>query len=189
MTSARDQIVESLADKEYRDLFVSEHIGQGLAFQIRALRKERGWSQDELGQRAEMKQASISQLEDPDYGRLSLSTLKRLASAFDVALMVKFAPFSELVEWTTELTPRDLAPPSFGQEHQVRRALSVASASGPFMVTTAINVPIASGGVVSAFSTLPLQGLNLESIIMEGAAIQIVPVKTGEEKKALATAA
>lgn len=108
----------SLADKEYRDLFVSEHISQGLAFQIRALRQEKGWTQAELGQQVEMRQTTISQLEDPDYGRFTLSTLKRLASAFDVALMVRFSSFSELVELTTELSPERHAPPSFSEDAQ-----------------------------------------------------------------------
>jgi transcriptional regulator with XRE-family HTH domain len=116
MTSAKQQIVDSLSDKEYRDLFVSEHISQGLAFQIRALRQEKGWTQSELGERVEMRQTTISQLEDPDYGRFTLSTLKRLASAFDVALMVRFTSFHELIESTVKISPARLAPPSFDED-------------------------------------------------------------------------
>jgi transcriptional regulator with XRE-family HTH domain len=109
--------MEALADKEYRDLYVAEHIRTGIAFQIRAMRDDRGWTQTELGQRAQgMAQETISQLEDPDYGRLTLRTLRRLASALDVALVVRFAPFSELIDWIVRLTPERLAPPSFDQE-------------------------------------------------------------------------
>src|SRR5438876_279312 len=114
MTSARRrQISASLRDKEYRDAFVEEHIDTGLPFQIRAMRQDRGWTQGELGQRTGMAQESISQLESSSYGRFTLRTLKRLASAFDVALMVKFVPFSRLVDWQAELSPEDLAVPSF----------------------------------------------------------------------------
>ncbi|MBI3967130.1 MAG: helix-turn-helix transcriptional regulator, partial [Chloroflexi bacterium] len=90
-TSARyQQIATSLRDKEYRDIFVEEHISTGLSFQIRAMREQRGWTQEDLGQRAGMAQQRVCQLENPNYGRFSLSTLKRLASAFDVALAVHF---------------------------------------------------------------------------------------------------
>lgn len=127
ISDRREQQMEALADKEYRDLYVAEHIRTGLAFQIRAMREDRGWTQSELGQRAQgMAQETISQLEDPDYGRLTLRTLRRLASGLDVALIVRFAPFSELVDWIVNLTPQRLAPPSFDEELQSivpRRAL------------------------------------------------------------------
>lgn len=128
MTLARrEQQIEALKDKEYRDLYVAEHIRTGIAFQIRAMREDREWTQSELGQRAEgMAQETISLLEDPDYGRLTLRTLRRLASALDVALIVRFTPFSDLVDWIVNLTPQRLAPPSFDEELQSivpRRAL------------------------------------------------------------------
>lgn len=115
----REQTVRALADKEYRDAFVSSNISHGLGFQIRAMREKappRGWTQAELAARAGMKQARISQLERRDYDKASLTTLKRLASAFDVALIVKFAPFSELVDWTVNLSPEHLSVPSFDQD-------------------------------------------------------------------------
>jgi transcriptional regulator with XRE-family HTH domain len=107
------QIVGKLAKKDYRDRFVADHISLGLAFQIRAIRDGRGWSQKELGQRVGMAQETISLLENPNYGRFTLRTLKRLASAFDVALVVRFVPFSQLVAWETNLSTDDLTVPSF----------------------------------------------------------------------------
>jgi len=118
-TSARrGQIASSLRDKEYRDFFVTEEIDTGIPFQIRAIRQARGWSQEELAARMGLTQASISRLENPDYGRFSLATLKRLASAFDVALAVRFVPFSRLVDWATNLSSEDLAVPDY--EHDAR---------------------------------------------------------------------
>src|SRR6266849_841181 len=93
----RSQLVAKLSNKTYRDVFVSEQINTGLAFQIRALREQRDWSQAELGEKAEMAQSRISVMEDANYARFSLNTLNRLASAFDCGLVVRFAPFSELV--------------------------------------------------------------------------------------------
>jgi transcriptional regulator with XRE-family HTH domain len=62
------------------------------------------------------RQETICQWENPDYGRYTLKTLRELADAFDVALLVRFAPFSELVDWLIDLTPERLAPPSFEEE-------------------------------------------------------------------------
>lgn len=109
----REQIAASLRDKEYRELFVEEEIDTGLPLQIRALRKARGWSQRELAKQVGMTQEGVSRLESLDYGRYTLATLKRLAAAFDVALVVRFEPFSRLVDWAANLSPEDLAVPDF----------------------------------------------------------------------------
>lgn len=117
MTSAKSQIVKALQDKEYRQLYVDENISTVIAVQLREMRESKGWTQSELGQHASgIRQERISQLEDPDYGRPTLTTLKRLAAAFDVALIVRFAPFSELVNWSVNLTPAHLNPQDFAHD-------------------------------------------------------------------------
>lgn len=109
--------MKALQDKEYRQLYVDENISTGIAVQLREMRESRGWTQAELGQNANgIRQERISQLEDPEYGRPSLTTLKRLAAAFDVALIARFVEFSELVDWTINLTPEQLAPVSFDED-------------------------------------------------------------------------
>ncbi len=118
-STRRKQIVSSLKDKEYRDLFVSNEISVGLPFQIRALREKRNWTQGELADKTGKAQGVISQLEDPNYGRFTLATLKRLASAFDVALIVRFVPFSELVGRAVNLDSTDLAVPSFHEDENL----------------------------------------------------------------------
>jgi transcriptional regulator with XRE-family HTH domain len=114
--SERIQTLDSLRDEEYRLAFVDESINVVLAGQIRALQHARGWSQKELGEHVGMAQETISLLENPSYGRHTLRTLKRLAAAFNVALIVKFAPFSELADWANSLTPKTLAPEAFDDE-------------------------------------------------------------------------
>ncbi len=61
-------------------------------------------------------QTNVSRLESPGYGRLNITTLQRIASVFDVALIVRFVPFSELIRWTDELSPEVMAPQSFEEE-------------------------------------------------------------------------
>lgn len=112
-STKRQQVANSLRDKEYRDAFVAEHVRAGIALQFQEMREDRGWTQAELGQRAGMVQERISVIENPDAGQPSVNTLLRLASAFDVALIVRCVPFSQLVEWAAGLTHENLAPPSF----------------------------------------------------------------------------
>jgi transcriptional regulator with XRE-family HTH domain len=114
----REALRKRLLNKKNREAFVSASVDQTIPFQIRALRlsEERNWTQKELATRAGMKQERISVCENPNYGKFSLQTLKQLASAFDVALIVRFAPFSELVEWESNLSPESLNVKNFDKE-------------------------------------------------------------------------
>lgn len=112
----RAELLSSLDDEEYRQEFTAEHVGVGLAYQMRQIRESRGWTQADLAQRTGKAQGTISQLEDPDYGRFTLGTLKKLAKAFDVGLLVRFVRFGDLADWTIGLTPERLAPISYDEE-------------------------------------------------------------------------
>jgi transcriptional regulator with XRE-family HTH domain len=116
-SSIKNQLSQKLRNKEYRDAFVVESVGTNVAAQIYALRESRHWTQEELAERARMAQARISLLEDPNYQRFTIGTLERLASAFDVGLIVKFAAFGDLLEWTVAAPCcTSLAVPSFDEE-------------------------------------------------------------------------
>ena len=98
------EMFEKLANPEYRGSFVESQISMGLPFKIRALRKQRNWTQPELAARSGMKQSRISAIEKPGGGKLNIDTLCRLASAFDVALDVQFIPFGELMKRIDEFS-------------------------------------------------------------------------------------
>lgn len=112
------KLIDELKDKEYREAFVAEQINVGIPFQIKAIRNQRKWSQKKLGEQVHevMKQEQISRLEDPNYASVTISTLKKLASAFDVGLMVRFVPISYLIEWELRLTSESLKVVSFDED-------------------------------------------------------------------------
>lgn len=91
--------------KAYRDSFVASHVSETVAAQIALLRSARGWTQTLLAEKTGMKQPRISALEDPNYENYEIGTLKRIASAYDVGLSVRFVPFSEIVRWSSTLGP------------------------------------------------------------------------------------
>ena len=110
----KERLLAELKNKEYRDAFVSANVDVGVAFQVRALRSQRNWNQTELAKRANMHQERISVLENPSHSP-TLATLKKLASAFDVGLMVRFVPISKLVEYELNLDSTAIEAQGFDQ--------------------------------------------------------------------------
>jgi transcriptional regulator with XRE-family HTH domain len=104
--STKSSLIQKLKkSKEYRDAFVASQISTGIPFQIRALREQHGLSQKDLAKASAMLQPRICSMEQAGYGNFTLNTLKKLAVAFDVGLVVRFAPYGELVQWADNFTP------------------------------------------------------------------------------------
>lgn len=127
-------IARLLNDKKYREAYVASQISIGIPFQIRALREKRDWNQKRLADEAEMLQPRISAMEKPGHGSLNLDTLLRLAAAFDIGLVVKFAPFSELVTWGDRFSPDTFNVPSIGDDLPLGEATSDGSTRAGLIV-------------------------------------------------------
>lgn len=139
-----------MANKDYRDAYVAAHISNTVASQIAMLRDREGWSQKQLAQKANMSQSRISALEDPNYENYEVATLKRVASAFDVGLTVRFCAYNEIVNWVTDLSPVQLAVPTFSTD-----TLTVSSStSRPLMMAglTGFILQPTSAGVTHALT-------------------------------------
>lgn len=104
---------KKLQAKEYRDGYAEAQLSIEIPFQILALRKARGWTQAQLADRCGIPQARISHIEQPGRDPLSLRTLYRLASAFDVGLLVQFVSFSELIHREAVFNPETFHVSSF----------------------------------------------------------------------------
>ena len=136
--------LKRLASKKFRDAYVRANIEHGIAHQIRIQRKAKGWSQSRLASKIGVHgQSAIARLEDPSYGRYNLTTLIKLASAFDVALIVKFLPFSRFVAETSDLSPTALFAEGFVSEYpkllQRAQFVSSAGAAGAPIVVRNLN--------------------------------------------------
>jgi transcriptional regulator with XRE-family HTH domain len=97
MSELRGNLREEFQDKEYRHAYADESLSTYIATQIKVLREQRQLTQKELAERAGMAQPRIAVLEDVNYSSWSITTLRRLAQAFDVRLSVKFENFSSLI--------------------------------------------------------------------------------------------
>jgi transcriptional regulator with XRE-family HTH domain len=109
------RLFNRLLRKPYRDAYVSEHVRTGIAYQVRALRGQRGWSQKKLSEEMGKPQSVVSRLEDPDYGKLSVQTLLEVASAFDVALVVRYVSFPNFIRQTRDVSPESMWADSFAE--------------------------------------------------------------------------
>jgi transcriptional regulator with XRE-family HTH domain len=105
---------KSLTDRAYRQAYSAAHVGDFLAMQIHAMRTKRRWTQKKLAEESGNTQPQISNFETSCEG-VTLASLHKLAKAFDVALIVKFVPFSQLARETIEARA-DVPIPSFDEE-------------------------------------------------------------------------
>lgn len=119
--------IENMKNKAYRHGMVNAQIEIDLPLQIRALRKQRVWTQPQLAAEAEMKQPRISAMEKPGAVHFTLETLRRLAEAFDVALIVRFAPFSEFIDSSNSFRPDEFLVPTFDEEYRTSEPNGVAT--------------------------------------------------------------
>ena len=111
---AHKRLWDQFRDRRYRHGYALGFVGDFVAAQIAALRRQRGWNQSELASHAGVSQPRISNWENSCIG-VRLDSLHKLAEAFDVALVVKFVPFSELTR--DELPrPADNRVPSFEED-------------------------------------------------------------------------
>jgi transcriptional regulator with XRE-family HTH domain len=81
---------------------VESHLNRSIAYQVRAIRESKGWTQEQFASELEIDRNNLSaRLENPHYGKHTLTTLKKIAKVGDVALVVWFVPFSRMVDWVT----------------------------------------------------------------------------------------
>ena len=96
--------------KEYRDGYLHTRVRSGIAYQIQALRSKFIKTQEQFAELTGKKQSTISRLENPDYGRVSVQTLLDIASACGLALIVRFVSYPEFLAQTANTTERALQP-------------------------------------------------------------------------------
>ena len=133
------RIFEKLrTSKERRNAYVAAQIDVLIPYQIRALRKQYGLEQKDLAALADMKQPSISKLEKAG-NRANIETLKRIANALDVALIVKFVPFTELARWSDNFSPDNFSVPNFLMELEQIETQGNNSNIFPIVITSGMN--------------------------------------------------
>ena len=98
------------SSKKYRDVYMQSRVRGGIANQIQALRAKVGLTQAAFATLTGKKQSVISRLEDTAYGKMSVQTLLDIATALDVALLVRFVSYPEFLARTADMSQAALQP-------------------------------------------------------------------------------
>jgi transcriptional regulator with XRE-family HTH domain len=118
LKSNRLKLWGKLRDPDNRNVFVSSTVAARIAVRIYNLRKKADWTQPQLAEKAGMKQARVSVLEQGDYENFTFSTLKKLAAAFNVAVVVDFVSFPDFVKWSESINSESAVPESFDESER-----------------------------------------------------------------------
>lgn len=117
-------LAEEFADKEYAHSYMHQHLLERFATQLHAVRSDQGLSQEDLAELSGVPQSKISRLECADVGSFTLGTALKLAKALDVALALRFEPFSHLIRNVDRSSSSDLAVQSRGRDLQGCRSMN-----------------------------------------------------------------
>lgn len=101
-------LAEEFTDKDYAHAYMESHTVSRIAAQIYALRQQRGWSQQDLAEKAGVSQERVCKLECGDFDSLTLKTLWKFSEAFDVHLQVSMEEFRTAVMDVANLDPAKL---------------------------------------------------------------------------------
>ncbi|MBK8605016.1 MAG: helix-turn-helix transcriptional regulator [Saprospiraceae bacterium] len=116
MKELTNQLIHEFMDKEYAHAYMDSHQSTRLATQIKVLREQRGLTQKQLAELSKMKQERICALEDVDYDAWTISTLRKLAHAFDTTLHISFIPFSKGIQDIEDFSRENLQVQSRGTD-------------------------------------------------------------------------
>src|SRR5579872_1956694 len=112
----REDLILNRDEKEYRQAYGEESTDISVGTQIKVLREQRGWRQEDLANEAGIQQPMVSRYENVNYSNWTLSTLKKLARAFDVWLDIRFRSFGDMVTETNRFSREALQVPSFSED-------------------------------------------------------------------------
>jgi transcriptional regulator with XRE-family HTH domain len=134
--NAKSKILSKLVkSRVLREAYIRSKVSVLLPSQIRSLRLRRGWTQGQLAEKADMKQARISTLEKIGESSFSIETLIRLAASFGAGLAVQFVPMSEMLDWENSFEPDSFNVPSIENDE------AFCSPEGVRIATSTVDAP------------------------------------------------
>jgi transcriptional regulator with XRE-family HTH domain len=130
----RSFLLSEFGNREARREYAGHLLDAYIALQIKSLRLQRSWSQEEFARRAGMRQSQVSDMEQIDHSSWKVSTLRKLASALDLALVVRFEGFGRFLDEVLPVERKALERPSFPDDPSVR----IVAPSGRLESTTTV---------------------------------------------------
>jgi len=116
MNNVKEFLANELRTKEARVQYAADLLSARLALQVKTLRMQQELTQEALGKLAGLYQSQVSAMEQISCSSWKVSTLQKLASAFDLALSVKFVSFGKFLDEAVQLDRNALEEPKFADD-------------------------------------------------------------------------
>ena len=136
MDAINETLRSDLLQPEFSEGYSESFQDAYVATQIKVLREENAWTQDDLAKQIGTTQTAISRIENVNYSAWNIRTLKKLARAFRVRLKVSFETYGSLIHDFEGLNreslmraPREKDPVLVGDVPKVERLEGTALAS------------------------------------------------------------
>jgi transcriptional regulator with XRE-family HTH domain len=113
-----ERLREDLSSEDNRYAYADAMTNAFVSAQIKTLKEDRRLTQEELAGLIGTQQSGISRLLRSDYSAWNVDTLRKLARAFGVRLVIRFEEFGTLLEDVSGFTKKALLPRKF-EEDQV----------------------------------------------------------------------
>lgn len=91
-------LAHDFSDPHFRKAYKWAAVKNQVAFQIRATRKQRGISQEEMAEALGTAQSAISRLESPDYGKMTIETLLKISDLFETGIWIEFLAYDDFLK-------------------------------------------------------------------------------------------
>lgn len=111
--SLLNRLIERFKDPTYRRTYVDEFADAYLATQIKVLREQRKLTQTDLAALVGVKQSQVCRWENVNNSSWQLRTLKKIAAALDLVLVVRFESFGRVLPEIETLGRETLERASF----------------------------------------------------------------------------
>jgi transcriptional regulator with XRE-family HTH domain len=112
----REQLYKKFRDFTYRHAYAADYLDSAVATQIKVLREQRNMTQHELAQKLGVKQSQVARMESVNNTGWQIRTLKRVAKAFDLFLVVRFESFGAMLPEIEAFGRSTLERPSFAND-------------------------------------------------------------------------
>jgi len=108
MSDTSEALRVELRDPEFSEGYAESFLNSYVATQIKVIREQRRMKQSDLAREVGTTQTAISRIENVNYSSWNINTLKKLARAFRVRLMVSFETYGTLPDEVGKFTQESL---------------------------------------------------------------------------------
>lgn len=90
-------MISDLQQPEFSEGYAESFQDTYMATQIKVLREQNGWTQEDLAKKIGTTQTAISRLENVNYCAWNIKTLRKLARVFRLRLKISFETYGSLI--------------------------------------------------------------------------------------------